>query len=101
MKYFSFPREAWYWIIAIAALALYMPDTDTHIVICPLKLVGFDHCPGCGLGRAIAFALKGELKVSLGMHPLGIPGLLIILHRIYYLIYKHLKHHGKSTKNNA
>ncbi|NCD69348.1 DUF2752 domain-containing protein [Mucilaginibacter agri] len=72
--------------MAIVALGVCNPAADSHFTLCPLKLMGFKWCPGCGIGHAIAFALHGEFRKSFNAHWLGIPAVVIILHRICNLI---------------
>lgn len=50
--------------------------------ICPIDRMGFDFCPGCGLGKSVAFAVRGNLSASLQSHPLGLFAILIIIARI-------------------
>lgn len=73
--------------MAIMALGLFNPTSGSHFSLCPLKLLGFNWCPGCGIGHAIAYLLHGDIGNSLKAHWLGIPALLIILYRICNLIY--------------
>ena len=51
-----------------------------------LANAGFEHCPGCGLGNSIALIFRGEFSQSFNAHILGIPALIIILHRVYSII---------------
>jgi len=80
-KYF----ELVFWIAALSALALTNPTEQAHFTLCPLKLSGITWCPGCGLGHAISFLFHGNLRNSFHAHWLGIPAVVIILHRIYVL----------------
>jgi hypothetical protein len=77
--------ELLFWIAALIALGFSNP-AQTHFVLCPLRLMGFPWCPGCGIGHAIAFLLHGNVKASLHAHWLGIPALIILLYRIYTLL---------------
>lgn len=76
--------ELIFWVTALTSLAFSDP-TQTHFVLCPLRLMGFNWCPGCGLGHAIAFLFHGDLKASLHAHWLGTPALLILMQRIVTL----------------
>ena len=78
--------EAVIWLIGLAYLALIDPHSSTHLSFCPLHNLGFDFCPGCGLGRSISLILHGDVTVSLAAHPLGIPALLILCYRIAVII---------------
>jgi hypothetical protein len=80
-KYF----ELAFWLSALIALALCNPSSQAHFTICPLKLMGLTWCPGCGLGHSISWLFHGDLKNSLHAHWLGIPAVVIIVHRIYVL----------------
>jgi len=81
-KYF----ELVFWIAALISLALMDPTSQSHYSLCPLKLMGFKWCPGCGLGHSISFLFHGDIRSSFNAHWLGIPALLAILYRIYGLI---------------
>ncbi len=77
--------EALIWIIAIVALAT-MEPTEAHVSLCPLANLGWDFCPGCGLGHSIAFIFRGEIIASFNAHPLGLPALIMLLYRIVTLV---------------
>ena len=83
--------ELLFWITAIVILFVISP-ADVHFTLCPLSNLGFEYCPGCGLGHAIHYALWFDLAGSFRSHPLGIIALVIILNRIYKLSKIHLKH---------
>lgn len=86
---------------AIIALAVSHPSQATHFTLCPLKLMGFNWCPGCGLGHSIAYLLHGDVYHSFHAHWLGIPALLIILHRIYILFKQQVLQFDPFLKNNS
>ena len=90
----SLPFELIFWITALlllGAASLHVQDSGPHFTLCPLANMGFDWCPGCGIGRAISQALHGNFKASLNEHWFGIPALLIIGNRIVILIKMNLK----------
>lgn len=91
-KYF----EISFWISALVLLAIMPPGTDPHYSFCIFKLLGFSHCPGCGLGHSISYLFHGNLRDSIAAHPLGIFAVLVILYRIFQLC----KLHIFSTKLN-
>jgi TM2 domain-containing membrane protein YozV len=70
---------------------------NPNFSLCPLKNIGIN-CPGCGLGRSISYALHGNFKQSLNTHPVGIPAIVILVHRILSLIIYHSKIHLKNKK---
>jgi hypothetical protein len=78
--------ELVFWIAGLIALACANPSAQAHYTLCPLKLMGFNWCPGCGLGHSISFLFHGDLKQSFHAHWLGVPALLIILYRIFTLV---------------
>jgi hypothetical protein len=73
------------WVIALAALAFIDPYGEQHYSLCFFRNLGFDFCPGCGLGRSIGLLYRGELDASLNAHPLGAIALGVILARIVRL----------------
>jgi Protein of unknown function (DUF2752) len=83
-RFINFPLEAVVWAGALISLALMDPTVD-HGTICPLHAFGFQYCPGCGLGRSIAFLLKGNFEESWHAHPLGTAAVLILTIRIITL----------------
>ena len=70
---------------ALIFLSFLDPSQASGITICPLKLLGFEHCPGCGLGRSVALLLKGDVGGSFNAHILGPFALVVITHRITVL----------------
>lgn len=94
-KIFNFIKpigfEGFIWIASLLYLALFVNPYETHFTICPLSNLGFEHCPGCGLGNSIALIFRGQFTQSFETHNLGIPALLIILHRIFAIIIFNLK----------
>lgn len=78
--------EGFIWIAALIYLAFFVNPYENHFTICPLAYLGFEHCPGCGLGNSITLFFRGDFSQSFTAHILGIPALIIILHRIYSII---------------
>ena len=69
----------------LIALYLVDPASPGKLDLCPLHRLGLGPCPGCGLGAAIHYLLHGRLADAWISHPLGIPALAVLLHRIYTL----------------
>ncbi|NDK56078.1 DUF2752 domain-containing protein [Pontibacter fetidus] len=82
--------EAFAWVAALIALALTQPDEAHLFSFCPFSYV-LEWCPGCGLGHAIAWLARGELKASWQAHPLGVPAVSMLLYRSWQLINLHIK----------
>lgn len=82
----TIPLEAWMWIVALSYLVFINPYEPQVFSFCPFHNLGVDFCPGCGLGRSIAFFYHGDFLNSLKTHPLGIAAFIIISHRIFILI---------------
>jgi hypothetical protein len=76
------------WLGGLLLLAFMNPATDTHYSLCPLHWLGFDFCPGCGIGHAISWFFHGQLALSIKAHPLGTIAVAVLLHRIYILVTK-------------
>jgi len=89
LSYFG-NRESLCWLISLTVLFFINPENQQHFTLCPLKNLGINYCPGCGLGRSISFFLHGDMRASFQAHVLGIPAFFIIVHRIYS-IYQHKK----------
>ena len=72
------------WIVGLVFLATLDPGAQ-HLSICPLKNIGLEFCPGCGLGHSIMYLFHGEWSLSVQEHPLGIFALFILSYRIFIL----------------
>ena len=83
-----FPLEAITWAVGLILLSFLDPHAS-HFSLCPLKNLGFDFCPGCGLGKSIAYLLDGEIRKSFSTHPLGIFAFVILSLRIFQLTKNH------------
>ena len=81
-----FNLEAFVWLGGLLALALMNPGNESHYSLCLLKNIGFNFCPGCGLGHSISYFLHGELVRSFQTHPLGIVATIILTSRILSLL---------------
>jgi hypothetical protein len=93
----KFPFEAFFWFMALICLACVDPSTEHHFIICPLALAGLDWCPGCGLGRSIAYLFDRQIQNSLHVHPLGIFAVIVLSYRIIQLTKFYLNTHGKNN----
>jgi hypothetical protein len=85
------PFELIVWITALILLGMadvHDHGSEPHFTLCPLANMGFSWCPGCGVGRSIAYLLHGDFNASLEQHWFGIPALLIIGSRIVVLVKK-------------
>jgi hypothetical protein len=88
-KYFALwlwqKKEALIWIGALVFLAFSNPAVH-HYTLCPLDNLGFDYCPGCGLGRSIGYFFRLDISSSFYSHPLGIPSTILIIYRALQII---------------
>ncbi|OYT14977.1 MAG: hypothetical protein B7C24_15505 [Bacteroidetes bacterium 4572_77] len=88
------------WLGAICFLIIIDPSKQTHFTLCPLANLGFDFCPGCGLGRSVSYFLHFQLKESLQTHPLGIVAIIILCYRIITLVKLNIMIYKKNKINN-
>jgi len=89
------PFEALVWLGGLLILA-FLKAGSSHFTICPVKNMGLDLCPGCGLGRSISLFLDGQIPDSLHAHPLGIFAVIILSFRIVNLTKQYIQNYGKS-----
>lgn len=89
IKHINF--ELLIWISALVSLAILNPEINSHFTLCPIKNLGFDFCPGCGLGHSISFLFHGDLFHSFQSHWFGIPAVIILLNRIYQLFRQQIR----------
>ncbi len=92
IKFFIHNLEAFVWIAVIIYFAISPLAKAGHFTICPLSLAGFQHCPGCGLGRSIVLFLHGNVSESIAMHPLGIFALSIFIVRIFVVFKSYFRY---------
>ncbi|TVR29623.1 MAG: DUF2752 domain-containing protein [Balneolaceae bacterium] len=76
--------------IALVAMAMLNPESTANS-ICPLDLLGFENCPGDGLGKSMAFSFRGKISESFQAHPAGLPAILIIMTRIGSIFKRNLQ----------
>jgi hypothetical protein len=62
------------WLACAAQAAFGIPE---GLTLCPFKLLTGHSCPGCGMGHAVVYAMRGDFAASIHSHPLGLPLLLI------------------------
>ena len=91
------PVEAAVWAVGLGLLAAVDPHAPDAATFCPFHHVGawlgaalgggpLAFCPGCGLGRSIAALWRGDLALAWSLHPLGIPAVAVLGHRILTLV---------------
>lgn len=98
--------EGFFWIASLIALASFSPGEEGHASLCLISNLDLGFCPGCGLGHSIAWFFRGELYNSFHAHPLGIPAVIILLHRIYIIfkadiLLSKTQDHGKNFSNDS
>jgi hypothetical protein len=81
----NFPGEGYIWFTSIILLSIPFAEL-TSFSLCPFHNLGFEFCPGCGLGRSIHYLIHFQFEKSFTIHPLGGAALLILLFRIFTLI---------------
>lgn len=69
------PRQHLHWLAVVPATALGLmtmaSPSDDGLTVCPVALLTGMACPGCGMSRAIAWLLRGDLERSVSYHPLA------------------------------
>ncbi|RYD93889.1 MAG: DUF2752 domain-containing protein [Sphingobacteriales bacterium] len=88
------------WGCALVALFFLDPAADGPS-LCLFKTLGVPWCPGCGLGHAVHFALKGQWNRSLAEHWLGLPVTAALVYQtVKPLLQKNkLQNHLQWTRN--
>ena len=93
--------EIFIWSSALIYLAIFNHPDHNHFTICPIKNLGIDFCPGCGLGNSISYLFHGDFISSFNAHPFGIPALIILVSRIISLIKQEGSKNAKRVTINA
>ena len=66
---------AWF-VLLVAAMH---PPYETSLNLCWLRASTGIPCPGCGLTRSLASAVRGLVETSWSYHPFGLPLLGLVL----------------------
>lgn len=76
------------WLVLAAALLLmaFIDPADERVSFCVIDRFRFTFCPGCGLGRSVAYFFRGDIQASLAMHPAGIVAVFVLLGRIMHIL---------------
>ncbi len=77
--------EAAMWVCGLLAMAIADPTAPALLETCLLKAAGFQFCPGCGLGHAVAYLARGEILLSFQSHAFAPIVVGVILHRVFVL----------------
>lgn len=77
-KYF----DHYIWAIVLSLL-YFMDSSNEHFSFCLFRLVGFNHCIGCGIGHAIHDTLHFQFQKSFHEHIFGIPVTAILLYQVF------------------
>jgi hypothetical protein len=96
--------EAACWSVGLLLLALMEPAGEHLFSLCPVSWVLETGCPGCGLGRSIAYLFRAEWLASWQAHPLGLPAVLVLCWRIGSLSRQSLrmyKHSSNKTNHGT
>ncbi len=93
--------EAFIWILGMFYLIFIHIPGESHFTICPLANLGFEFCPGCGLGNSISFLFRGDLIASFQSHPLGIFAFTVIFVRIISIIKNNRRRYAECISINA
>ncbi len=77
--------EALVWLCALLFLGLSNPESEFHFTLFWPSWFFDIKSPGYGLGHSISWLFRGEFSRSLDSHWLGIPTVIILVHRIVSL----------------
>ena len=76
--------EIIFWISGMV-LIFFMNTESNQATLCVFRFIGFNHCPGCGIGHSIHHALHFQFWQSYQSHWMGLPSVVIIFFRIHQL----------------
>lgn len=85
-RWFRKHTELLFWVTALVVL-FFLSENIPGTSLCVFSLLGFGHCPGCGIGHSIHYVLHLKFATSFQHHPLGIFAVIVIFNRIKQLIY--------------
>lgn len=85
-------REQLTWLTALGCLYFMEPGGPS---LCLFKAVGLAHCPGCGIGSSIHYALHGQVASSFEAHWLGVPAAVLLLFNTVKPFFPSYKKHAQ------
>jgi hypothetical protein len=89
------PRQHLHWLAVVPAAGLALmtmaSPSDDGLTICPVALLTGVACPGCGMSRAIAWMMRGDLERSLAYHPLAPLVVIIVVIGVVWAIGRRLR----------
>lgn len=90
-KYFFLHFE---WMVLLTGLLLmaFLDPFSNSPSFCAVDRLGFDFCPGCGLGKSIAHTFRGNIPASLEAHPAGMFATIIIFGRVLSILHRNHKY---------
>lgn len=92
-------RQHLHWLAVVPAagfgLMTMASPSDDGLTICPVALLTGVACPGCGMSRAIAWLLRGDLGLSVAYHPLAPLVVIIGVVGVVWLIGGRLRGWGR------
>ena len=95
----SLPLELIIWIGALTFLYCCNPYVEQSS-FCIVKILGFNWCPGCGIGHSISLLMHGEFQASFKAHWLGGFAFIVIIHRIVILTNNYFSDHTINPETN-
>ena len=97
-RLYFFLHFEWIFLITGLILMALLDPLSNSVSICPLDLLGFEFCPGKGLGNSIALGFRGQLSASLQSHPAGLFAILMISARIATIFHRNYNFKNEITQ---
>lgn len=97
-RYYFFLHFEWIVLISGLLLMAVMDPLSQSSSLCIINRLGFEFCPGCGLGTSIAYAARGDLTASLYTHPFGLLAIVIILGRVGVIFRRNFNYNQNRKK---
>ena len=83
--------EALIWLVGLSVVAIGDPASEFHFTLFWPQWVFGIESPGRGLGHSIGYLFRGDVAASFRAHPLGVPVVAVLAHRIVSLEWRKLK----------
>lgn len=99
--YKTFQKHSEWLVFSIGLLLLaLMSPSDAGSSLCLFDWIGFDFCPGEGLGHSISYTFRGNFEAALEAHFAGPAAVLILTLRIFYIWKNMIKFKLTEKKEN-
>jgi hypothetical protein len=81
----------WMALVSFLIIPAFIDPAANSATFCLFHNIGIEFCPGCGLGRSVAYLFRGDLTASFHMHPAGWLAVVVLASRVIQIFNRNRK----------